>query len=272
LSSNAMDSHSKNFEEPVDKRPCLGVVCLDDGQAHARGHYVDYLASLGYEMTYQVCPGLTFEMARSCKMPRPVRKEFVKVIANLCAQGVSGITSDSSVMMAFQQIARKVATCPVFMSSMVQCPMISAAFDRPNKKVAILTADRMGLVQQWEVLLNECGFDVDHRLFKVLGVEDVPGLGGVAKGERVDVEHATPSIVKFIKDELDRSPTISALCLEATELAPFSDTLRKEFNMPVFDTITCAEFLRQDSPSNLEELTSLCYKKKKPAAVGKMAL
>lgn len=261
MSSNATDSHSENFEEPVDKRPCLGVVCLDDGQAHARGHYVDYLASSGYKMIYQVCLGLNFEMARSCKVPRAVRKEFVKVITNLCAQGVSGITGDSSVMMAFQPIARKVATCPVFMSSMMQCPMISAAFDRPNK-VAILTADRMCLVPQKEVLLNECGFDVDHRSFKVLGLEDVLGLGGVAKGERIDVEHATPSIVKFIKDELDRSPTICAICLEATELAPFSDMLRKEFNMPVFDTITCAEFLWQDSPSNLEELTSLCHKKK----------
>merc|ERR1712072_493905 len=40
--------------------------------------------------------------------------------------------------MAFQPIAREVAACPVFMSAMIQCPLISVAFDKFDKVLILL--------------------------------------------------------------------------------------------------------------------------------------
>merc|ERR1711871_117764 len=100
--------------------------------------------------------------------------------------------------MAFQPVARQVASVPVFMSSMVQCPMVSLAFDKYDK-VLILTANSETLKPQKEVLLSHCGFDVDDDRFIIGGCQDVRGFDAVEKGERVDVEKVTPGMVEMAK-------------------------------------------------------------------------
>lgn len=77
-------------------------------------------------------------------------------------------------LQAFQPFARDVATVPVFMSSMLQSPLISVAFDKYDK-VLILTANSKTLEPQKQVLMNECGFDVDDDRFVIVGCQDVPG-------------------------------------------------------------------------------------------------
>jgi len=102
-----------------------------------------------------------------------------------------------------------------------------------------------------DALLNHCGFDVDDTRFVIYGCQDVPGFDAVAKGEKVEVEYVTPGIVKKVKEILSTVPTIRAILLECTELPPYSDALRKEFGLPVFDAITCTDFFvsaRKDNP------------------------
>jgi len=64
----------------------------------------------------------------------------------------------------------------------------------------------------------------------------------VAKGEKVDVEYVTPGIVKMVKDILKTQPTIRAIVSECTELPPYSDALREATGLPVWDSITNADF------------------------------
>lgn len=128
--------------------------------------------------------------------------------------------------------------------------MISVAFDKYDK-VAILTANSKTLKPQKEVLLSGCGFDVDDDRFIIIGCQDIPGFDAVEKGERVDVEFVTPGMIKMFQEQLEKNPSIRAICLECTELPPYADALRKEFGFPVFDAITCADFFisaRQDNP------------------------
>jgi len=133
---------------------------------------------------------------------------------------------------------------------MVQCPMISVAFDKYDK-ILILTANSATLKPQKATLLSQCGFDVDDDRFVIYGCQDVPGFDAVAKGEAVDVEYVTPGVVKLVKDILTKVPTIKSICLECTELPPYSDALRFHTKLPVFDAITCCDFFmrsRQDNP------------------------
>mmetsp|Transcript_44552 Transcript_44552/g.117735 ORF Transcript_44552/g.117735 Transcript_44552/m.117735 type:complete len:769 (-) Transcript_44552:210-2516(-) len=229
--------------------PTLGVVRLDYNYPPTAGD-IDCPASYGYDVIFRCVPGLTFAMAQSGKMTEKVRKEFVDAIKWLEARGVCGITGDCGFMMAFQPLAAEVATCPVFMSSMVQCPMISVAFDKYDK-VAVLTANSETLGPQKDHLLSGCGFDVDDDRFVIIGCQDVPGFDAVARGAKVDVDYVTPGMVKMMRKALAETPSIRAICLECTELPPYSDALRKEFGLPVFDAITCADFFvsaRKDNP------------------------
>merc|ERR1719162_2656224 len=126
-------------------------------------------------------------MAQAGRMTYDVEKEFRLAVKWLEANGACGITGDCGFMMAFQPIAREVATVPCFMSSMVQCPMISVAFDKYDK-ILILTANSATLKPQKATLLSQCGFDVDDDRFVIIGLQDVPGFDAVEKGEAVDVE------------------------------------------------------------------------------------
>merc|ERR1719188_189043 len=140
-------------------------------------------------------------------MTYKVQQQFVSSIKYLESMGCCGITGDCGFMMAFQPLARDVATVPVFMSSMVQCPMISVAFDKYDK-ILILTANSATLKPQKEILLSQCGFDVDDNRFVIYGCQNIPGFDAVEKGEKVDVERVTPGMVKMVKDIITQEPTI----------------------------------------------------------------
>lgn len=229
--------------------PTLGVIRLDYNYPPAAGD-IDCPGSYDYDVLFRCVPGLTFEVAQAGRMPYTVQKEFEIAIKWLESKGVCGITGDCGFMMAFQPIARDIAKVPVFMSAMVQCPMISVAYDKYDK-ILVLTANGLSLKPQKEILLSQCGFDVDDCRFVIYGCQDVPGFDAVAKGEKVPVEKVTPGVVELTRNVLKKEPSIRAICLECTELPPYSDALRKEFGLPVFDAITCADFFissRKDNP------------------------
>ena len=76
----------------------------------------------------------------------------------------------------------------------------------------------------------------------------VPIFGeAVAKGTKVPWEKVQPDMVKRVKEVLDQHKDengkwkIRAIFSECTELPPYSDILRKETGLPVWDAITCCD-------------------------------
>jgi len=247
--------HKKKKLDKVMKKvrkqqaPMLGVLRLDYNYPPAEGD-IDHPGSYDYDVLFRVVPGFTFEMAQAGKLSPDVEKEFIEAVKWLENKGCSGITGDCGFMMAFQPLARQVARVPCFMSSMMQCPMISVAFDKYDK-VLILTANDDTLKPQKETLLTSCGFDVDDSRFMIKGCQDVPGFDAVAKGEKVDVDYVQPGIVYMVKQIIKKNASIRAILLECTELPPYADALRHETKLAVFDAITNADFFlsaRQDNP------------------------
>jgi hypothetical protein len=166
------------------KHPALGVVRLDYDYPAAEGD-TDCPASFGYDVYYRVCPGLTFEMAQAGTQTDEVDIAFAEAIKFLESRGVSAITGDCGFMMAYQKKAREIASAAVFMSSMVQCPVIATCLER-SIKILILTANGTTLKPQKEILLNSCGFNIiDDTRFIIVGCQDVPGFEAVSSGEKV---------------------------------------------------------------------------------------
>jgi len=243
---NKMKQPKKNDVTKIGKKlqkkqnPVLGIIRLDYNYPPAAGD-IDCPGSYDYDCLFRVVPGLTFEMAQAGVMTTPVMKEFKLAIKWLESKGAVGITGDCGFMMAFQPIARQVATVPVFLSAMTQCPMISLAFDKFDK-ILILTANSQSLKPQKDVMLTHCGFNVDDDRFLIVGCQDIDGFDAVAKGGKVDVERVTPGMVAMTKEVLKKNPSIRAICLECTELPPYADALRNETKLPVFEAITNCDF------------------------------
>merc|ERR1719223_2376497 len=226
--------------KPKKQNPALGVVRLDYNYPPAEGD-IDSPASFGYDVYYRVCPGLTFEMAQNGRFTEEVERNFAEAIKYLEARNVCAMTGDCGFMMAFQVKARQIASKPIFMSSMVQCPIISAAYD-PGDEILILTANGSSLKPEKEVLMNSCGFDVNEDRFVIMGCQDVPGFDAVAKGEAVPLDVVEPGIVRKVKAKIKSRPSIRAILFECTELPPYSDAVRQATGLPVWDAITGADF------------------------------
>eukprot|EP00435_Cladocopium_sp_Y103_P066108 s253_g28.t1 len=178
MRANATNGSGKNLK----RHPALGVVRLDYEYPPAPGDS-DHPGSFGYDVYYRCVPGLTFEMCQSGQFTELVERRFADAIKHLEARGASAITGDCGFMMAFQVLARKIASKPIFMSSMVQCPIIAASLD-PDDDILILTANSESLKPQKEILLTSCGFDVSKERFHIHGCQDVPGFEAVSLGQK----------------------------------------------------------------------------------------
>ena len=77
-------------------------------------------------------------------MTDEVESDFVEAIIWLNSQNVSAITGDCGFMMYFQELAIQYTSVPVFMSSLIQLPIVTAAFT-PKEKIAVFTANLTSL-------------------------------------------------------------------------------------------------------------------------------
>ena len=73
-----------------------------------------------------------------------VENEFVDAVKWLDSQAVSAITGDCGFMMHFQELATHYTKVPVFMSTLIQLPFVTAAF-APKQQIAVFTANLTSL-------------------------------------------------------------------------------------------------------------------------------
>jgi hypothetical protein len=233
--------------KPVSKanqlrQATLGVIRLDYEYPAAPGD-IDHPESFLYDVIYRVVPGLTFNMCQSGVMPPDVEKEFLDAIDFLVQKGVSGITGDCGFMMYFQPLARRYTTIPIFMSSLAQLPAVTCAFGK-NELIAIFTANGKTLAPMKDLIRDECGVDMAERRYVIIGCEDVPGFEAVANGDKVNYAKTEPGMIAKARRALQDFPQLRGFLMECTELPQFSDAIRHETGLPVFDAITsCDSFM-----------------------------
>ena len=77
-------------------------------------------------------------------MPEDVQDDFIEAVQWLTNQNASAITGDCGFMMYFQELAIQHTTVPVFLSSLIQLPIVTATFTA-NEKIAVFTANLTSL-------------------------------------------------------------------------------------------------------------------------------
>jgi len=218
----------------------LGVIRLDYDYPPTPGD-IDHPASFGYDVFYRVVPGFTFARCQSGRVDSDVEANFVSAVKWMEGRGVSGITGDCGFMMYFQALARQHTYLPVFMSSLAQLPAVTCAYNK-NELIAILTANSETLKPMRTLIKEECAVDPEEHRYIMVGCQDVDGFEQVALGGKVDTVKVTPGIVKKCREVLAAHPKIRGFLFECTELPAYSDAVRCEFGLPVWDSITCCDF------------------------------
>ena len=124
------------------------------------------------------------------------------------------------------------------MSSLAQLPSVAVTYHK-DEEIIIMTANAENLKNMGKTLVEMYGIDPENNRFNIVGCEDVPGFEAVANGTKVDTVLVEPGVVAKAKEALIKYPKTKAFLFECTELPPYSDAVRMETGLPVFDAITC---------------------------------
>jgi len=231
--------------ESVNTKKSLGIIRLDFPYPINNGD-VDNPKSFGYRVIYYVVKGFTFEMLLSGKMSKAVEKGFIAAVKWLEESGAEGISGDCGYMYLFQDLARKHANVPVFMSSLCQLPFIEMAL-KPHHKILIMTSSGAN----FDKIRSTLPQSQSERIV-VAGCEDVPYFDALAKVEKVQEDKCAPRLLKLAKKQLAKDKAIWAILIECTQMPAFSNYFREELGVPVFDIITCLNYFHSSRELNVK--------------------
>jgi len=259
ITANTRTPHPTSGVGAISQKPSpsLGVLCLDSENLSTEPPEVVLAGSDNFNVVQRVVAGLNREVVnqivQSGVIAPEVQKQIVAAIANLEERGVHAITGECSAMVVFNEFARKVAKVPVFMTPMIQWPLLSTALDI-HDQILVMTADA-GSGQIYHLkdkLKATCGVDLDNKRIIMLNCQSVQELGVLKNVTKLlNKGIATAGMIAIAKDAIKRSPRIRAICLESSRLAPFADSLRNSLQLPVFDAVTAADLFvcaYKDSP------------------------
>ena len=217
----------------------VGILLLDVRQTFIPGD-VGNATSYDYPVLYRTVPGAS--PARVFVGDPELNHAVVEAAQELEAQGVKGISSDCGFFVNFQDLVREAVDVPVFMSSLIQMPMVSSFLGR-EQTLGVLTANTTALGNQ---VLELSGIEPDRELV-IRGMQDNPRWNAAFKdpGEEVDSDVIEAEVVKEAAAMKESSPRLGAVLLECSLMPPYAKAVHEATGVPVFDFMTLINYFQR---------------------------
>lgn len=195
--------------------------------------------TFSYPVRYAVVRGATME--RVVFDPDPTLMPLlVQAGQELVREGVRAITGNCGFMILFQDQMAKAFDVPVFMSSLLQLPLISRML-KPGEKVGIISANSKTLSPQ-HIRIATNGQDVPLR---IAGMEDQPCFYDAIHAEKgeLDFDAVEAEVVHVAKQMTQSDSTVRAILFECTDLPPYAAAVQEAVGLPVFDYTTMINYV-----------------------------
>ena len=207
----------------------VGILCLDSVFPKLRGHLRNPHTYPFPTVTRVMCglsiPDLLFNPSPSMIEP------LIEAAQSLEKEGVHAITGSCGFLALFQKEIAEAVKIPVFMSSLLQIPLIHIMHGK-NARVGVLTASEKALGARH---FSACGSDINSVHIKGMeGNTEFESTIIEAKRHDFDLEILEKEIVgtalSFIAEK-----NLDALLLECTDLPPFAKQIQRKSDVPVYD-------------------------------------
>lgn len=176
---------------------------------------------------------VVFEIERLFEGDPTLAVDVVAAARRLESAGVSAIAGACGFFAHFQKIVADAVDVPVFMSSLVQVPLITCGLSS-NRKVLVFAADGASVDDD----LLSCVDATSERLI----VQDVGSLESFApiRWGKTTIDNGTliDDLVALAHKQITAHPEIGAILLECSDLPPYAADLHDATGLPVFDFIT----------------------------------
>ena len=240
---------------------------LGIGRIEARGKYA-YGMGLGIMLVDEVYPGFPGDVRNASGYPFPIQYDVVEDIdiaklvvekdksqclqptlesaARLEKMGCRAIAAECGYFAYFQREVAAHVEVPVFMSSLLQVPLMQQLVGVGNK-VGIVCANRGHLTDDH---LRNVGIDPQSNLAIVGTADDYEtpqfdSLWVAAKRPEVptsDFDAAAVDFTAVCKDFVAKNPEMKAILFECTGFQPFARIVQREVGLPIFSWSTLLDY------------------------------
>ncbi len=208
----------------------LGVISLESYFPKPAGH-IKHPASFDFPILYKTVQGATIDRLIRERDPE-LLKPFIEAAQELEREGVKAITGSCGFLALHQKALADAVNIPVFMSSLIQVPLVSRML-KSDQKVGVVVANSDALSVDH---LN--GVGIADEPMVVAGMQQQPQfLEVILKGDSNDFDMAVfeQELCSVIEKMLQDNPDVGAIVLECTDLSHFAPRLQQRFGLPIFD-------------------------------------
>jgi hypothetical protein len=212
----------------------IGVLMLECNIPFVPGD-VGNASTYNFPVQYRLVPGATGDAVIRRQDPA-LTPHFIEAAEQLVAQGVRAITGDCAYMGAYQRDVADAIDVPVFMSSLLQVPLVLRML-RSDQKLAVLVANGETVGDR---LLEPVGIVAEARERCVFrGLEDKEHFRSVFLEEvgEIEVGRVEEEMVQTAQEVLDADPSVGAYLFECSDMPPYSAAVQRATGLPVFDWI-----------------------------------
>lgn len=222
----------------------IGVLMLDSQFPRVVGD-IGNARTWQYPVLYETVKGFSPEKV-VLNLEMEDIEPFVESAKKLENKGVKAITTSCGFLAMFQEELKKKLKVPVFTSSLVMLPLLC----KISGKVLVLTANSETLTMRH--LEAACG-DLSLLDYKIIGTQNEANFTNftVQNWMHVDMDLCKKEILSVLHSVLDNDHTYKCILLECTNMPPYSDAIRKEFGLPVFDIVTLMNFIQTSMQMNM---------------------
>ena len=216
----------------------IGILCLETYYGKVPGH-IRNATTFDFPVAYKVVKEATVRRVVDQADPS-LLEPFIEAARELEQEGVRAITSSCGFLVLFQRELADSVKVPVYISSLIQVPMVHRMLRR-DQKVGIFAAKKDRLTEEHlravgadSVPVCVVGMDAQEEFCEVV-------IDGKRKELNMDrLEREVLSVVDVLVKE---NPEMGALVLECTDLVPFAHLIQQKAGVPIFDIITLTKMV-----------------------------
>ncbi len=216
----------------------IGVLALESYFPKPPGH-IKNPSSLNFTVYYEMLDGITVPTLLA-NPTGEMKDRLIAAAKRLEAKGVHAITGSCGFLAIFQKEIAAAVSIPVFVSSLIQVPLVYQMTQGP---VGVVTASATSLTDKhWD------GVGASHVPVVVQGLDHTDEFATVIlRNERtaMDLAKVEAEVLEAVQSMVDQNPDIRAIVLECTDLPPYAHSLQRAVKRPIFDLTTLSGMVHE---------------------------
>ena len=209
----------------------IGILVMNDWYPYLPGDVAN-ASTYNFPVQYKILEDITVE--RILKADPAILDLVIEGGKELQRQGVRAIVGACGYFGNYQKEAAARLDIPVFISSLLQAPIIKRGL-KPDQKIGIMCGHAGSLTPK---LLSQCGVD-DSSDAVIVGAQDLPEFQNILQGTgHFNGYKLQQELVGLAKQFVTSNPEIGAILLECSALPPFAWAIQNAVKLPLFDFST----------------------------------